>query len=159
MAMMKKLIGVTTLAVVTTVLLTPLGFAGGFGLRQHEYVRVAGGSGYGFCEFERHRRHVSVRLWVTGLQRNSIGTVWIKFDGKTVGQLDGTVATTGGEAEFRGEFRVWPGTTVTLDARDHLVSIVKDIGNGEDDADADVALITELTTPGPGKLGTCTAAF
>lgn len=157
-SMMKKLTLNMAVFIATFMLLPSGAFAQGNGDQQHEYVRLVGGSGYGFCEFERNGRHVVARLWVTGLGGNHIGTAWVKFDGEIVDRLGGTVATLGGDVEIRGEFKVLPGTEVTLDAREHDVSI-QDIGNAENDPGADQRLNTELTTPAPLKLGTCTTTL
>lgn len=99
--------------------------------KEQDYVRLVGGNGYGFCEFERFGNRVRARVFATGLMGNSTATTWLIFPDRTV-RLDGTVATAEGDAEFEGHFRVRRGTEVTLDVRDHKVTI-QDIGNTLDD--------------------------
>lgn len=148
------------LVIGTSLLLSPLALADeGRGSIEKAYVRLVGvapESGYGFCEFEHRGREVHARVWSTGALENSVITTWIFQDDEFVGQLDGTVSTRGGDSQLEGEFKI-PGrpTVVTLDVRDHLVTI-QGIGNTPDDPKADATLVTELTTPGPGEIGTCT---
>lgn len=110
---------------------------------------LQGGSGDGFCGMMRRGRHVQARVVATGFDASSIGTVWIKENGAVIGHLPGTFADASGHATFTGAFKTdRKDSAITLDVRDHHFPI---------DSVADHAeLTTELTSPGSGKLGTCT---
>lgn len=123
-----------------------------------EIVRMVGGAGHGFCEFTRIGRRVTARVQVSGMDLNSIGTAWIFIDDAVVGQLDGAMATEGGDAAFYGKFRAPRRATVKIDVRDHRISI-HTIGNTPGDDIADDTLVRELTTPAPHSMGTCETAF
>ncbi len=123
-----------------------------------DIARMVGGAGYGFCEFTRFGRRVSARVHVAGMDFNSIGTAWIFIDGAVVGQLDGTMATEGGDAVFHGSFRAPRRAEIKIDVRDHRINI-ETIGNRANDEAADNTLVRELTTPAPYGMGTCAAAF
>ncbi len=124
-------------------------------LVEMEIARIVGGAGYGFCEFTRWGRRVSVRVRVAGMDYNSVGTAWIFVDGKNTGQLDGSIAGAGGDADFFGAFKAPRRAEVKIDIRDHRISILT-IGNAPNDEVADETLLKELTTPAPYMMGTCT---
>lgn len=119
-----------------------------------EIARIVGGAGYGFCEFTRWGRRVSVRVRVAGMDYNSVGTAWIFVDGDNIGQLDGSIAGAGGDAAFRGAFKAPRRAELKIDIRDHRISI-QTIGNRPFDEIADETLLRELTTPAPYMIGTC----
>ena len=127
-------------------------------LAETEIVRIAGGVGFGFCEFTRFGRRISARVHVAGMDSNSVGTAWVFVDGAVVGQLDGTIATDGGDAVFYGAFKAPRRAEVKIDVRDHRISI-RAIGNAPDDEAADETLMRELTTPAPYRMGTCATTF
>lgn len=123
-------------------------------LVETEIARIVGGAGYGFCEFTRWGRRVSVRVKVAGMDYNSVGTAWIFVDGENVGQLDGSISGVGGDAAFDGAFKAPRRAEVKIDVRDHRISI-QTIGNTPRDETADETLVRELTTPAPYMIGTC----
>lgn len=127
-------------------------------LVETEIVRIAGGTGFGFCEFTRHGHRVSARIHIAGMDFNSVGTAWIFVDGANIGQLDGTIATDSGDAAFYGSFKAARRAEVKIDVRDHRISI-KTIGNTPNDEMADETLVRELTTPAPYQMGTCATTF
>lgn len=126
-------------------------------LFETEIARLVGGTGFGFCEFTRWGRRVSVRVRVAGMDYSSVGTAWIFIDGNNVGQLDGSIADAGGDARFDGAFKAPRLSEIKIDVRDHRISI-HTIGNTPFDEIADETLIRELTTPAPHQIGTCTIA-
>ncbi|MEO1252971.1 MAG: hypothetical protein AAFW81_11580 [Pseudomonadota bacterium] len=127
-------------------------------LVETDIARIVGGAGYGFCEFTRRGRRVTARVHIAGMDFNSVGTAWIFVDGANVGQLDGTIATEGGDAAFYGSLKAPRYAEVKIDVRDHRISI-ETIGNSPGDEIADDTLVRELTTPAPHKMGTCSTTF
>ena len=115
---------------------------------------LAGYSGQGFCSVEQNGSEVKATVRVINLTPGSTATAWLKFDGSTVGRLDGTVADNSGSAVFSRTFTVGSDVSSYLfDVRDHnrqFSSIVDD---------ADLAL--ELNQPSNAltgesiRMGTC----
>ena len=123
-------------------------------------------SGYGYCEFKRVGSHIWATVKVTGLApgigSNQIATAWVIVDGVNTGRLDTALVSGGGDAEFRGDFKLLAGQNLELKIRDHIATI-QGIGNLIPDSTADAALVTEVTTPsgtlGSTKPGQCLFSY
>jgi hypothetical protein len=125
------------------------------------------GGGVGFCTVKQDGKDVWAKVTVLNFTPTSSGTAWIKFDGSTVGRLDGTFSDESMQAVFEGHFIVDKDVMkFSFDVRDHGRDI-NDIGT-RPDMDADTDLTTELTNPSSNavfpdgvkptsiKMGTCT---
>jgi len=119
------------------------------------------GGGLGFCAVKQDDKKVWAKVTVLNFRSTSSGTAWIKFDGKTVGRLDGTFSDFSGQAVFEGHFKVDEDVTeFSFDVRDHARDIT-DIAV-QTDIDDDSDLTIELTNPKSRttgisiKMGTCT---
>ena len=115
---------------------------------------LSGYSGQGFCSVEQNGSEVTASVRVINLTPGSTATAWLKFDGSTVGRLDGTVADNSGSAVFSRTFNVGSEVSSYLfDVRDHnrhLSTIV-------DDADLEVELNqpSNAITGESIRMGTC----
>jgi len=161
-------------AITGMMLLAPSSYAVSVGdpSANYTYVRlteeVTGStlSGYGFCEFKRVGNHIWATVKATGLApgvgSNQIATAWVIVDGVNTGRLDTALVSGGGDAEFRGDFKLQEGQKLELKVRDHIATI-QGIGNLTPDSTADAALVTEVTTPsgmlGSTKPGQCLFSY
>ena len=116
--------------------------------------KLAGYSGQGFCQVEQDGSQVKAIVRVINLTPGSTATAWLKFDGSTVGRLDGTVADHSGAALFSRTFTVDSDVSSFLfDVRDHnrqLSSIVDDA-----ELTAELNQPTNLVTGESIRMGTC----
>ena len=115
---------------------------------------LAGYAGQGFCSVQQNGSEVTASVRVINLTPGSTATAWLKFDGSTVGRLDGTVADNSGSAVFSRTFDITADVSSFLfDVRDHnrqFSSIV-------DDADLAIELNqpTNALTGESIRMGTC----
>ena len=115
---------------------------------------LAGYSGQGFCSVEQNGTQVKASVKIINLTPGSTATAWLKFDGTTVGRLDGTVADASGAAVFSRTFDVDANvSSILFDVRDHN----RQFSTIVDDAD----LSKELNQPSNDitgesiRMGTC----
>ena len=115
---------------------------------------LAGYSGQGYCSVEQNGDQVKASVKVINLTPGSTATAWLKFDGSTVGRLDGTVADASGSAVFSRTFSV--DSTVSsflFDVRDHN----RQFSTIVDDADltAELNQPSNVLTGESIRMGTC----